>query len=209
MEACQSSYLNPQPVPPRTIAASRIAPATEPIMILVPLGPVGVKERATQSASNIKNICCCMISHRGSQQSSRVSVITFVFLGALWWRGDGDGVKHAAVLPGVVGITDTLHLITASLRRFKGSALKTWSHDCVRTTTANETSSPRDGSRCVRTWSRGRCWGWRWWQGGSGAPGTSCLAHTVSRPQRTRRPTRHRALRGLPFCQMDNDFISV
>lgn len=41
MEACQSSYLNPQPVPPRTIAASRIAPATEPIMILVPLGPVG------------------------------------------------------------------------------------------------------------------------------------------------------------------------
>lgn len=44
MEACQSSYLNPQPVPPRTIAASRIAPATEPIMILVPLGPVGVEE---------------------------------------------------------------------------------------------------------------------------------------------------------------------
>lgn len=48
MEACQSSYLNPQPVPPRTIAASRIAPATEPIMILVPLGPVGVKESASE-----------------------------------------------------------------------------------------------------------------------------------------------------------------
>lgn len=43
MEACQSSYLNPQPVPPRTIAARRIAPATEPIMILVPLGPVGAE----------------------------------------------------------------------------------------------------------------------------------------------------------------------
>ena len=37
--ACQDSYLNPHPVPPRTIAARRIAPAMEPIMILVPLGP--------------------------------------------------------------------------------------------------------------------------------------------------------------------------
>lgn len=36
----QSSYLNPQPVPPRTIAARRIAPAMEPMIILVPLGPV-------------------------------------------------------------------------------------------------------------------------------------------------------------------------
>lgn len=42
-ETCQSAYLNPQPVPPRTMAASRIAPATEPIIILVPLGPVGFK----------------------------------------------------------------------------------------------------------------------------------------------------------------------
>ena len=37
--ACLDSYLNPHPVPPRTIAARRIAPAMEPIMILVPLGP--------------------------------------------------------------------------------------------------------------------------------------------------------------------------
>lgn len=37
--ACQNSYLNPHPVPPRTIAARRIAPAMDPIMILVPLGP--------------------------------------------------------------------------------------------------------------------------------------------------------------------------
>lgn len=43
-KACQSAYLNPQPVPPRTIAASRIAPATEPIIILVPLGPVEGKD---------------------------------------------------------------------------------------------------------------------------------------------------------------------
>lgn len=52
MEACQSSYLNPQPVPPRTIAATRIAPATEPIMILVPLGPVGVKELGREGNKN-------------------------------------------------------------------------------------------------------------------------------------------------------------
>lgn len=34
------TYLNPQPVPPRTMAATSTAPAMEPIMILVPLGPV-------------------------------------------------------------------------------------------------------------------------------------------------------------------------
>lgn len=34
------SYLKPQPVPPNTIAAKSIAPAIEPIMIFVPLGPV-------------------------------------------------------------------------------------------------------------------------------------------------------------------------
>ena len=33
------SYLNPQPVPPRTMAATRTAPAMEPMMMLVPLGP--------------------------------------------------------------------------------------------------------------------------------------------------------------------------
>lgn len=33
-------FLNPQPVPPRTMAATSTAPAMEPIMILVPLGPV-------------------------------------------------------------------------------------------------------------------------------------------------------------------------
>lgn len=43
-KACQNSYLNPHPVPPRTIAARRIAPAMDPIMILVPLGPVQRKE---------------------------------------------------------------------------------------------------------------------------------------------------------------------
>lgn len=43
-KACQNSYLNPHPVPPRTIAASRIAPAMDPIMILVPLGPAQRKE---------------------------------------------------------------------------------------------------------------------------------------------------------------------
>jgi len=32
-------YLKPQPVPPSTIAASSIAPAMEPMMMFVPLGP--------------------------------------------------------------------------------------------------------------------------------------------------------------------------
>lgn len=40
MKACGVAYLNPQPVPPRTIAATRMAPAMEPIMRLVALGPV-------------------------------------------------------------------------------------------------------------------------------------------------------------------------
>lgn len=43
-KACQNAYLNPHPVPPRTIAARRIAPAMDPIMILVPLGPAQRKE---------------------------------------------------------------------------------------------------------------------------------------------------------------------
>lgn len=45
-----------------------------------------------------------------------LSVVTSVFLWALWWGGDGDRVKHATVLPSVVWIADTLHLVTASLR---------------------------------------------------------------------------------------------
>lgn len=43
-------------------------------------------------------------------------VVTFVFLWAIWRCGDGDRVKHATVLPSVVWITDTLHLVTASLQ---------------------------------------------------------------------------------------------
>lgn len=38
-EANGVSYLNPQPVPPRTMAATSTAPAMDPIMMLVPLGP--------------------------------------------------------------------------------------------------------------------------------------------------------------------------
>lgn len=39
-----AAYLNPHPVPPRTIAATKMAPAMEPIMMLVPLGPVEKEE---------------------------------------------------------------------------------------------------------------------------------------------------------------------
>lgn len=35
-----SSYLNPHPVPPSTMAAIRMAPAMEPMIRLVALGPV-------------------------------------------------------------------------------------------------------------------------------------------------------------------------
>ena len=34
-------YLKPQPVPPRTMAPTRMAPAMEPMMMLVPEGPGG------------------------------------------------------------------------------------------------------------------------------------------------------------------------
>ncbi len=34
------AYLNPQPVPPRTIAVTRMAPAIDPMMRFVALGPV-------------------------------------------------------------------------------------------------------------------------------------------------------------------------
>lgn len=51
-KACQNSYLNPHPVPPRTIAARRIAPAMDPIMILVPLGPAQRKEGRRKGAED-------------------------------------------------------------------------------------------------------------------------------------------------------------
>lgn len=54
-KACQNSYLNPHPVPPRTIAARRIAPAMDPIMILVPLGPAQRKEGGRVRRRRSKN----------------------------------------------------------------------------------------------------------------------------------------------------------
>lgn len=39
-KTCGIAYLKPHPVPPRTIAATRMAPAMEPIIRLVALGPV-------------------------------------------------------------------------------------------------------------------------------------------------------------------------
>lgn len=58
--------------------------------------------------------------------------------------------------------------------------------------------SPHGGSRCARTRSPGRCWGWRCWRGGSDAPNTSCLGHMASRPPRSPDPGHHPALRGRP-----------
>lgn len=39
-KTCDNAYLKPHPVPPRTIAATRMAPAMDPIIRLVALGPV-------------------------------------------------------------------------------------------------------------------------------------------------------------------------
>lgn len=39
-KTCVVPYLKPHPVPPRTIAATRMAPAMDPIIRLVALGPV-------------------------------------------------------------------------------------------------------------------------------------------------------------------------
>lgn len=47
------SYLNPQPVPPRTMAATRTAPAMEPMMMLVPLGP-GEEGRAQLAGAGME-----------------------------------------------------------------------------------------------------------------------------------------------------------
>lgn len=48
------SYLNPQPVPPRTMAATRTAPAMEPMMMLVPLGP-GEESRVGLAGAGMEN----------------------------------------------------------------------------------------------------------------------------------------------------------
>lgn len=58
--------------------------------------------------------------------------------------------------------------------------------------------SPHGGSRHERTRILGRCWGWRWWQGGSAAPNTSCLVHMVSHLPHSPDPSRHPALRDHP-----------
>lgn len=57
--------------------------------------------------------------------------------------------------------------------------------------------SPHDGSRYARMRSPGRSSGWRWWRGGSVAPGTSCLAHMASHPPRSPDPSHHPALHDL------------
>lgn len=78
-EACQSSYLNPQPVPPRIIAASRIAPATEPIMILVPLGPAGAKEsiRHGTGTSHESRVWQCSINTQEDSENKLFVNVTF------------------------------------------------------------------------------------------------------------------------------------
>lgn len=64
----------------------------------------------------LKNIECFYTPSHSSWSTHEKNPLTSVFLRALVRGGDGDGVKHAAVLPGVVGVADTLHLVTARLR---------------------------------------------------------------------------------------------
>lgn len=109
---------------------------------------------------------------KGLCEGKLLSVVTFVFLWAFCWGGDGDGVKHTTVLPGVVWITDALHLVTASLQDGEEKLLFTTSQNAkmlyktYTKQTNNKIStwdwtagadSPRGGSRCERARSPGRC----------------------------------------------------
>lgn len=98
------SYLKPQPVPPSTIAASSMAPAKEPMIMFVPLGPADTHTQ--KKWSDCKYVFLCVV----------VKVNTFVFLRSFWKLWIRKWVIHTAVLPCVIDITDTLHLITAGLR---------------------------------------------------------------------------------------------
>lgn len=83
-------------------------------------------------------------------------------------------------------------------KKKKKQTLKCRCQDCPAAT-----HSPRGGSRSVRMRSPGRCSGWRCWRGGSGAPSTSCSAHTESRPPRSPDPCRRPSRHGPPCSSAD------
>lgn len=62
---------------------------------------------------------------RGETERDRKSRFKAAFSTFLLWarldRGLGDGIKDAAVLPRVVSVTDTLHLIAARLQERRKS----------------------------------------------------------------------------------------
>lgn len=103
------AYLNPHPVPPRTMAATSTAPAMDPMMMLVPLGPgTGGQGRASELTRPWGTT--------GSRDSTTRPQQTLVALRLPRGFGFGNGVIDAAVLPRPLGLTDALPLIAAHLR---------------------------------------------------------------------------------------------
>lgn len=77
--------------------------------------------------------------------------VTFVLLWAIWRGGGWDRVKHTAVLPGVVWITDTLHLVTARLQDTEDEhSQKLYKWDKVLKSKFETKEAPR--------WDRWRLW---------------------------------------------------
>lgn len=151
-----------------------------------------------QTTWNVHNICTLQAIYPGPHSRKP---LTSVFLRALVRGGDGDGVEYAAVLPSVVGVADTLDLVTAGLRAGQDAVglLSCLSWRGEGSERCGETKIwPRGGSRSWRSTSRDRSSGWRCWRGGSGAPDTSCLDRTESRLQRSPGPSRRPARRGPP-----------
>lgn len=142
------AYLNPHPVPPRTMAATSTAPAMDPMMMLVPLGPgTGGQGRASELTRPWGTT--------GSRDSTTCPQQTLVALRLPRGFGFGNGVVDAAVLPRPLGLTDALPLIAAHLR---GGGVTPCCHPVLspRASQPRPHASPRAQSRSSHPRCRGR-----------------------------------------------------
>ena len=105
------SYLNPQPVPPRTMAATRTAPAMEPMMMLVPLGP-GEEGRAWLAGQAWRT------GRRGPHPGQLHLTLISLCLPRGWRRG--QGVVATAVFACPVWLTDAFPFVAADLEMVWG-----------------------------------------------------------------------------------------
>lgn len=143
------SYLNPQPVPPRTMAATRTAPAMDPMMMLVPLGP-GEEGRAWLAGTG---------KARRQTPSPGSSSLTLVLLRLPGGRRRGQGVVDAAVFARPVWLTDALPFVAADLEVAWASQGKQGSVPSCKPLLPSPVSRhpPRGGSRCGAPRCPGRC----------------------------------------------------